>query len=499
VFNNFGCWFIPATGAGPPRGTSPPPPHVSGTSPPPGAGHVHRGRRQLGAPNSPLGDWSVARRCAYGAEHVPRRAQTLSPPRSGPTGNTSLARRLPGFDARHATRRARRVRALVVSGAIVLLAAAATVFVVKDLGGPARSTNGAANERPTTSGSPRRGATSSSRAEAATPTVTVALASSQLAAPVDGEVVLPGSNTQLVVMGGATTGGSLASGIFVFDTSTGKLVHVGNLTMALEDACGAVVTGQDLVLGGSSRAALSTVQGLSASGALATAGGAPSSTGSLATATVLGALPQARSDAGVATIGTTTYLVGGDDGTNTVPQVLATNDGRTFVTVASLAQPVRFGAVAELGKKLYVFGGQSMSQSGTSPPLDTIQVVDPISHRARIVGHLPEPLSEASAVTIGSHVLVIGGITVEHGPGSAPSATGSATSSAGGYSTTTVPDIWSFDATTAKVRRVAQLPEPVARAGVAVAGSVAWVVGGESSGVPVSSVQVITVQTASRR
>jgi N-acetylneuraminic acid mutarotase len=389
---------------------------------------------------------------------------------------------------------------MVVSGAILLVTAAATVYLVKYLGGSGRATNGATSERPTSPISSQHGATPSSRASGATPTFTAALVSSQLTAPVTGEVVLPGSSTQLVVMGGATTGGSLASGVFVFDTSTGKLVHVGNLTRAIEDASGAVIAGQDIVFGGSSSAALSTVQGLPEPGPLATAGGGSSSAGALTTATVLGTLPQARADAGVATIGTTTYLVGGDDGTNTVPQVLATNNGRTFVTVASLAQPVRFAAVAELAKKLYVFGGQSMSQSTTSPPVDTIQMVDPATHRTRIVGHLPEPLSEASAVTVGNQVLVMGGITTEHGPGSVPSvATSSATGSAGGYSTTTVATIWSFDAVTAKVSRVAQLPEPVARAGVAVEGSVTWVVGGESSGVPVSSVQVIRSRTASGR
>jgi N-acetylneuraminic acid mutarotase len=384
-------------------------------------------------------------------------------------------------------------------GAIVLVAAAATVCLVRYVGGSGRTTKGTTSARSSTTVSSQRGTRLSSRTARTTPIFTAALASSQLAAPVDGEVVLSAPSTQLVVMGGATTGGSLASGIFVFDTSTGKLVHVGNLTMALDDASGAVIAGQDVVFGGSSPTALSTVQELSEPGALPTTGGGSSNTSALTTATVLGALPQARADAGVATIGTTTYLVGGDNGTSTVPQVVATNDGRTFVTVASLAQPVQFGAVAALGTKLYVFGGQSMSQSGASSLVDTIQMVDPATHRARIVGHLPEPLSEASAVTVGGQVLVIGGITVEHGPGSARSvATGSTTGSAGGYPTATVPSIWSFNEATAKVSQVAQLPEPVALAGVAVEGSVTWVVGGESSGVPVSSVQVIQARTASR-
>jgi N-acetylneuraminic acid mutarotase len=301
-------------------------------------------------------------------------------------------------------------------------------------------------------------------------------------------------------MGGVTTGGSLASGVFTFDTSTGKLVHVGNLTMPLENASGALIAGQDVVLGGSSPAALSTVQALPEPAAGTTAGSGSNSAGAVATATVLGALPQARADSAVATIGAATYLVGGDNGTSTDPQVLATTDGRTFDTVASLAQPVRFGAVAALGKKLYVFGGQSMSQSGASPLVDTIQTVDPATHRARVVGHLPEPLSEASAVTVGNQVLIMGGITMERGPGSLPSVTaGSMTSSTGSYSTATVPSIWWFDTATGKVSRVAQLPEPVSQAGVAVAGSVIWVVGGDSNSTPVSAVQIIRIQTPSDR
>jgi hypothetical protein len=295
-------------------------------------------------------------------------------------------------------------------------------------------------------------------------------------------------------MGGATSGGALASGIFTFNTSTGTLEHLANLTVPLEDASGAVIAGQDVVFGGSSGEALATVQGIPVPGS-GTAG--PSGTSTVTLATVLGTLPQPRADAQCVTVGATAYLVGGDDGTSTDPQVVATTDGRNFDTVASIPDPVRFAAVAALGKRLYIFGGQTMTANGPSAPVDTIQMVDTASHRARIVGHLPEPLSEASAVTVGNQLLVIGGVTVQHRPGQSPSPTsGPGTSTTGSYSTVTVSSIWSFDPATDKMSQAAQLPEPVSQPGVAIIGSEAWVVGGQSNGTPVSAVQVVGLRTS---
>jgi hypothetical protein len=49
--------------------------------------------------------------------------------------------------------------------------------------------------------------------------------------------------------------------------------------------------------------------------------------------------------------------------------------------------------------------------------------------------------------------------------------------------------VWSFDPTSEKSTDVGHLPVAVSHAGVAVLGSTAWLVGGESNGTPVSSVQ----------
>jgi len=284
----------------------------------------------------------------------------------------------------------------------------------------------------------------------------------------------------------------LGSGVFTFDTSTGTLTHVANLAVPLEDAGGAVIAGQDVIFGGRSPAALAVVQGLPAPGSAAAPG---SGAGTVTLATELGALPQPRADAQCATIGATTYLVGGDNGTSTVPQVVATTDGRSFDTVASLSEPVEFGAVAALGGKLYVFGGRTTTATGPSAPVDTIQMVDPASHRARVVGHLPEPLAEAAAVTLGNDLLVIGGVTIQSRPGQPAHTSDPNPPTTGGYSTVTVSSIWSFDPTTGKVSQVGRLAEPVSQAGVAITGPEVWVVGGQSRGAPVPVVQEIKLRT----
>jgi len=384
-------------------------------------------------------------------------------------GEGSLARRLPGFDARHATKRARRWRGTVVLIVLVLVATGAAVYLVKVLGG----SEGSSSPSTTVAGGARTRAT-----------ITVATPTQPLPAPVSAEVVLPGTATQLVVMGGSTTGGKIASGVFTLDTTSGKLALVGQLGATLADATGALISGQDVVMGGSSPSAVATVQQMPQ----------PGPNLPYTRTTVVGTLPQPRTDAAAVTVGPTTYLVGGDDGSNLLPQVLSTTDGRTWGVVANLAQPVRFAAAAATPTKIYVFGGEGIVPSVASAPFDTIQELDLTTHRSKIVGHLPEPLSQASAVAIGDRILVIGGNAVIRPPGSPSRGSGrSNTTSTLPPRTLTVPTIWSFDPATAKVTKVGQLSVPVAQAGVALLGSTIWVIGGQSNGAPASSVQSIAV------
>jgi N-acetylneuraminic acid mutarotase len=390
---------------------------------------------------------------------------------------------MPGFDARHATRRARRARVVVT---LVVLGVAAFVAVHVGLGSSRRTTP------------PRR-------TPAPAPRVTSTLASWRLAAPISRAVVLTGTApgaTQLVILGGSTTGGTTATGIFTLDVADGTLSQIGDLTGALDEAAGAVIGSRDVVFGGASPEPSAAVQAFPATGL---GSGSVPAGASPAPSSVIGALPTPRAGAAAVTVGSTTYIVGGADGSLPDAAVLATNDGTTFATVATLALPVRFPAVAALGGMLYVFGGLAVTGRNAGLPVGTIQVVDPTTHTDHTGGSLPEPLAGAAAVTLGGHVLLAGGQTTA--PVTGTPATGAPATGTSAATSTTVPPgttvpagttaassstvstVWVYEPDMARCVVVGRLPVPVSYAGAAVEGDAAWLVGGESDATPVSAGQ----------
>ena len=306
-----------------------------------------------------------------------------------------------------------------------------------------------------------------------------------LPAPVSREVVLPGRHGKLIVLGGLTAGGVSATGVYSVGTRSGSARRIGALGVAVHDAAGTVTGGRALVFGGGSSSSIATVQGFTLPGG---PGGA----------TVRPApLPKARSDLAAVTIGATTYLVGGYDGTRPDAAVLATTDGSAFRTVAVLRVPVRYPAVAALGGKIYVFGGLAVTGPHAGSPVNTIQAVDPVRHSSAVVGHLPETLAGAVAVTIGGEVFVAGGESTVPQPRTQGMGTtqyrvhGPAVGESGGTPTSTVSTIWAFQPGTGRLLQAGRLQVPVSHAGVAVSGSAAWIVGGESHGSLVAAVQML--------
>ena len=311
-----------------------------------------------------------------------------------------------------------------------------------------------------------------------------------LAAPISREVVVASSPGQLIVLGGLTAGGVSASRISALSTATGAPRHIGALSAPLHDAAAGELGGRALVFGGGSPATVATVQAFTLPG--------PGSGTRGATATTAGSMPAPRSDAAAVTIGTATYLVGGYDGTRPDAPVLATTNGRTFTTAAALPIPVRYPAVAALGGQIFVFGGQAITGPHAGAPLDAIQAVDPARHTAAVIGHLPEPLAGAAAMTLGGELFVAGGEssvpqrltpglgTTQLGPGETGAGAGASSSP-----TSTVSAIWAFDPATRRLLAAGHLQVPVSHAAVAVAGSTAWIVGGESNGALVASVQML--------
>jgi len=292
---------------------------------------------------------------------------------------------------------------------------------------------------------------------------------------------------ELVVVGGLTASGSSSNGLFALDPTDGSLALRGVLADPVHDAGSAVLDGRLVIFGGGSPDTVATVQAIALPGV---SGNGP---GGEISGTVIGQLPQPRSDLSVATIttgnaghsSTTAYVVGGYDGTTYLPEVLATTDGTTFQQVAALPVPVRYAAVVATGGRIFAFGGETPTGA-----TDDIQMIDPVTHQAAIVGHLPVALYGASAVLLGGRVLVTGGFT----PAGALSA---------GSPAVTHASVLAFDPATDGMTKAASLPGPEAFAGAAVVGSgvgaTAYVVGGEVTATATNSAGSLATVDALRQ
>jgi N-acetylneuraminic acid mutarotase len=136
---------------------------------------------------------------------------------------------------------------------------------------------------------------------------------------------------------------------------------------------------------------------------------------------------------------------------------------------------VRYPAVAALDGKIYVFGGEGVGGADNGMAVRDIQMVNPLTGSAQVVGLMPEPLEGASAATLAGYIFVAGG-------------NDSSVDTTNTVSSTKT--IWVFDLRTATMRRAGSLRIAVSNAGIAVIGNTAWLVGGEEDGNPTSAVQM---------
>jgi hypothetical protein len=266
------------------------------------------------------------------------------------------------------------------------------------------------------------------------------------------------SGAGFTVLGGLASSQASVATVYAVDPASGKLLADGTLAAAVHDAAATVIGTHDLVLGGGSPNTVATVQSIpSVVDPTPSAAPSPARSG-----TVAGALPAPRSDLATATVGSTTYVVGGYDGTTYEPQVLATADGTHYSTVATLTVPVRYPAAVAQGGLVYVFGGQTASSGSATTATDDIQVVNPVTHTSKVVAHLPQPLYGAAAFVIGGTLYVAGGQVP------------------GGVTLTTVD---AFVPSTRKVLNAGLLPQAEAFGGYTTVGSgrsaVGYIAGGE--------------------
>lgn len=237
-------------------------------------------------------------------------------------------------------------------------------------------------------------------AEPGPPHLVVSLASWQLPTPLSREVAVP-VDGEIDVMGGLTgTGSTTTAAITQLDPVNGTAQSLGSLPTPVHDAAGAVIGSRSFVFGGGATALSADSQSFSSD----VAQGTPA-------VSVAGSLPAPRADLASATgPDGAVYLAGGYDGTHFSPAVLETRDGATFTTLGQLMVPVRYPAVAVSGEQLLVIGGEAGSTSSSSAiSTDAIQAVDLRTGQVTVAGHLPVPLSHASAASLGGTVYVFGG------------------------------------------------------------------------------------------
>lgn len=239
----------------------------------------------------------------------------------------------------------------------------------------------------------------------------------------------------LWVLGGLSR--TLTSGqVQGIDPVSGTATTAGTLAAAVHDAASVPFGNGVLLLGGGGSSPIATVQTFDGR-----------------TSAIVGQLPEPRSGAVAVAIGSTIYLLGGNDGSGDIPSVLSTTDGKTFHVVGQLKVAVQEAGAVAIGSTIYLIGGTS---NGVQTP--DIQSVNVTTGATAIAGRLPVSLSGESVFSLGGAVFVAGG------------------RSGASYRN----QIDSLNPATGALARSALLPEGLAAAATARIGTSVYLVGGEN-------------------
>jgi hypothetical protein len=303
-----------------------------------------------------------------------------------------------------------------------------------------------------------------------------------MSAALSREIVLPGPGSDVTVLGGLTSSQSTTSHVFSLDTASGAEATLAALASGVHDAAGAWLRGRAYLFGGGSPNTVATTQRFPAP-VPTPAGSAPTGRSKTAntqlspvSAAVVGQLPQPRSDSEAVTIGQTSYIIGGYDGSAGDKAVLATGDGVHFSVVATLPLAVRYPAVAALGGDIYVFGGQAVGGSKAGHAVDNVQLISPRQGTATVIAHMPSPLAGAMAFVLQGHIYVAGGVAQTGGAQQAPA----------------LRSVWAYSTSSKKLANAGTLPVATSYAGSAVVNGRAWIVGGEDGGTSLATVEMLT-------
>ncbi len=279
----------------------------------------------------------------------------------------------------------------------------------------------------------------------------------KLPTPLSGEAVA-GLSSRLLVIGGLDNNDVSTSSVLRLDPQAGTFASAGSLSQPLHDVAAASLAAGVLVFGGGSASTIDEVERLKPGGP----------------GTVVGHLPQSRSDLSAVTVGGAAVVLGGYDGTSPVTAVLETRDGRSFKSVANLPVGVRYASVVVQGETVYVLGGELADGTDTA----AIQLVDTASGKATLVGRLPGGLSHSSVVTIHGRTLLLGGRLDGQ----------------------TTDQVLRVDPARGRAKRIGRLPAPVQNAAAGVVAGAGYLVGGlDRQGAPLASIVEVRLSPLARR
>lgn len=289
----------------------------------------------------------------------------------------------------------------------------------------------------------------SARVRQALGSVSVSPAGS-LPAPVEDAAIAPLAGGRLAMLGGIDAAQTSTDAIVTLSRT--HAAQQGTLPNAQHDAQAATLGSDVYVFGGGQLSTYDHILGYDPS------------TGNTS---VAGTLPAAASDVAVVSIGHTAYIVGGYDGASWLATIIAWSPGSQPRVVAHLPVGLRYAAVAAAGEKIIIAGGYEPNAVS-----DQILSFDPTTGAVSQLGHLPFPLTHASAVFVDGRVVVVGGRREENGD------------------QTTA--ILAIDPVTGAVSTVGRLPQPLSDAAVALSGGRIVVAGGDNGSGPQSSILALT-------
>ena len=253
----------------------------------------------------------------------------------------------------------------------------------------------------------------------------------------------------IALFGGRNTKGASLAPVLRYEPSTGLFTALAPLPEPLQGAAAVTFANRPLFIGGGDAKPTANV------GALVDG-----------KVSIIGRLPEARTDAQAVVLDKTLYIVGGYDGAKEPLTMLASADGTTFRQIGVLLQGNRRGTLVGVGAFLYLIGGE---ENGTASA--RILRIDPTDGAVTQIGRLPAPLSGAVGFVLEGSVFVAGG---RHG-------------------NEVTDQILHIDLVTGVATPAGLLPEPAANSSVAVLGDTAFVFGGEAA---VAKAGVVAIRAA---